>query len=106
LKEIIRGAINQALVTPRTVPVRSLTEGWRYKILEWRAANTRYGRSIIVTVEDQGQHSAVFLPKRVGNQLTDKILEVLNQDPQPLYLVYGDGGLKERGTFKVSIEAE
>ena len=58
----------------------------RYPIVNMVHVDTRYGKSVLVTLEDGEHRYRVYLPKRYADVFTDEELRHIN--PNDLHLVF------------------
>ena len=63
-----------------------LTVNKQYPIVNMVHVDTRYGKSVLVTLEDGEYRYRVYLPKRYADVFTDKALHHIN--PSDLHLVF------------------
>ena len=65
---------------------QELTVDKQYPIVNMLHVNTRYGKSVLVTLEDCEHRYRVYLPKRYADVFTDEELRHIN--PSDLHLVF------------------
>lgn len=71
-----------------------LTINKQYPIVDLKNVDTRYGKSVLVTLEDDGERYRVYLPKRYADVFADEELRHIN--PGELLLVFH--GMKNKTT--------
>jgi hypothetical protein len=95
-----------AVVTfKRTVSTSELQRDKQYRITNAVQVNTKYGQSIVVTVEDEGNTAyRVYLLKRYFSVFSDKEIQEINEGKINLFLVY-EGKYEKSSAFAISLTA-
>lgn len=66
----------------RVTPVADLDLDVKYKILNLKAVNTKYGRNIVAELEEE----VVFLPKRMAALQDEDLAKLLEDNVSLMYL--------------------
>ena len=80
-------------VSYKAVTIPSLEIGRRYEILSAERVTTRYGPSVLLTINlgtssSSSENVRVFLPTRYSNVITDDDMEAINMKHVHSHLVY------------------
>ena len=76
-------------VSYRAVKILSLEIGRRYEIMLAERVTTRYGPSVLLTINlDTSDNVRVFLPTRYSNVITDDDMIAINMRQVQLHLIY------------------
>ena len=72
-----------------TVSVSELNENRKYRILQARLLNTRFGPTVILTVKSEDAAPIqVFLPRRYSDVFSDMDIEQINSNVVLLHLIF------------------
>jgi len=86
------------------IQVSEMEVGRRYQISNARRIDTKYGSSVLITIDGFGDHPVnVFLPKRYSSIFTDDDICRIHSKRTVLHIIYN--GTDERTkAYKMSLE--
>jgi hypothetical protein len=67
--------LNEQSDTDGIQSIRTLKENVKYNILEFKQIETKYGRTVIASLERNGVYLQVFMPKSIGDRITDEDID-------------------------------
>jgi hypothetical protein len=99
--ELSKRFANAALV--KIASINDLKQHCPYVIKSVRRKTTKYGSTLVLTIEDGGEKCCVFLPKRYYDSFTDKDITDINDGEINMDLVY-NGICEKTRAYKLSLQ--
>ena len=78
----LKDAFNKCVPTRSYTPIADLKENAAYKILKFERVTTKYGDTVLVTLEDLADDSllTVYMPRRYNEVVSDQMMESYNNN--------------------------